>query len=47
VSFDGGKIGMISAIPEPEGWAMMLAGLALVSAWVRRRQKIAAPALQL
>jgi glucose/arabinose dehydrogenase len=47
VSFDGGKIGMISAIPEPEGWAMMLAGMALVSAWVRRRQKIAAPAMPL
>jgi glucose/arabinose dehydrogenase len=37
VSFDGGKIGMISAIPEPGAWAMMLAGLALISVWVRRR----------
>jgi glucose/arabinose dehydrogenase len=47
VSFDGGKIGMISAVPEPEGWAMILGGMALVSLWVRRRQKIAAPALRL
>jgi glucose/arabinose dehydrogenase len=47
VSFDGGKVGMIAAIPEPEGWAMMLAGMALVSLWVRRRQKIGAPAMRL
>jgi glucose/arabinose dehydrogenase len=42
VSFDGGKIGMITAIPEPEGWAMMLAGMALVAGWARRREQIAA-----
>jgi glucose/arabinose dehydrogenase len=42
VSFDGGKIGMITAIPEPEGWAMMLAGMALVAVWARRREQIAA-----
>jgi hypothetical protein len=47
VSFEGGKVGMIAAIPEPEGWAMMLAGLALVSVWVRRRQKMAASAMAL
>jgi hypothetical protein len=47
VSFDGGKVGMIAAIPEPESWAMMLAGMALVSVWARRRQKIAAPAMHL
>ncbi|HEX8875099.1 MAG TPA: PQQ-dependent sugar dehydrogenase [Nitrosospira sp.] len=34
-----GKVGMITAVPEPEGWAMMLAGVALVMARVRRRQK--------
>ena len=45
VSFDGGKVGMIAAIPEPEGWAMMLAGMALVSLWVWRRQKITVPAM--
>jgi glucose/arabinose dehydrogenase len=42
VSFDGGKIGMIAAIPEPEGWTMMLAGMALVSVWARRREHPAA-----
>ncbi|HEV7929865.1 MAG TPA: PEP-CTERM sorting domain-containing protein, partial [Nitrosospira sp.] len=47
VSFDGGKVGMIAAIPEPESWAMMLAGMALVSVWARRRQKTAAPAMHL
>ena len=45
VSFDGGKVGMIAAIPEPEGWAMMLAGMAVVLLWVRRRQKIMVPAM--
>ena len=45
VSFDGGKVGMIAAIPEPEGWAMMLAGTAVVLLWVRRRQKITAPTM--
>ena len=37
VSFDGGKVGMITAIPEPGAWAMMLAGMALISVWARRR----------
>ena len=39
-----GQVGMITAIPEPEGYAMMLAGMALVALWVRRREKTAAPA---
>jgi glucose/arabinose dehydrogenase len=34
-----GQVGMITAIPEPEGWAMMLAGMALVSLRVRRFAK--------
>ena len=37
VSFDGGKVGMITAIPEPAAWAMMLAGMALISVCARRR----------
>ena len=32
-----GQVGMITAVPEPEGWAMMLAGMVLVTLWVRRR----------
>lgn len=36
VSLDG-KVGMISAIPEPEIHALMLAGMALIALWVRRR----------
>ncbi|MBA4142696.1 MAG: PQQ-dependent sugar dehydrogenase [Nitrosospira sp.] len=40
VSIDG-QVGMIAAIPEPEGWAMMVAGLAFVTLWVRRREKVA------
>lgn len=38
VSLDG-QVGMIAAIPEPESYAMMLAGMALVAVWVRRREK--------
>jgi glucose/arabinose dehydrogenase len=34
-----GKVGMITAIPEPEIHAMMLGGMALVALWVRRRSK--------
>jgi glucose/arabinose dehydrogenase len=34
-----GQVGMITAVPEPEGWAMMLAGMAVVTAWVRRRER--------
>lgn len=39
-----GQIGMITAIPEPESYAMMLAGMILVMLWVRRRNT-AAPRL--
>jgi glucose/arabinose dehydrogenase len=39
-----GEVGMITAIPEPESYAMMLAGIALVAVWVRRREKVAASA---
>lgn len=41
VSLDG-QVGMIAAIPEPEGYAMMLAGMALVALCVRRRNKTTA-----
>ena len=34
-----GQVGMITAIPEPEGWAMMLAGMALVSLRARHLAK--------
>lgn len=34
-----GKVGMITAIPEPEIHALMLAGMALIALWVRRRSK--------
>ncbi len=35
----GGRVGLIvGSIPEPGGWAMMLVGLALVGAIVRRRR---------
>ncbi|SCY71801.1 PEP-CTERM protein-sorting domain-containing protein [Nitrosospira sp. Nl5] len=37
-----GQVGMITAIPEPESYAMMLAGMALVALCVRRREKAAA-----
>ena len=47
VSFDGGKVGMITAIPEPEAWAMMLAGIALISVWARRRGHPTARVIQL
>ncbi len=28
-----GQVGMITAVPEPEAWAMLLAGMALLTAW--------------
>jgi hypothetical protein len=34
-----GQIGMITSVPEPEVWAMMLAGFALVGACGRYREK--------
>ncbi|MDQ3186020.1 MAG: PQQ-dependent sugar dehydrogenase [Pseudomonadota bacterium] len=39
-----GEVGMITAIPEPESYAMMLAGMALVALCVRRREKAGASA---
>lgn len=36
-----GQVGMIAAIPEPESYAMMLAGMLLVGLWARRREKAA------
>jgi len=36
-----GQVGMITAVPEPETWALMLAGMALVSLWVRRKGRAA------
>lgn len=36
-----GDVGIITAVPEPEGWAMMLSGMALVTVWARRREKTA------
>lgn len=44
VSLDG-KVGMITAIPEPAVWTMMLAGMIVVSMWAagaRRRDKLRA-----
>ncbi|WP_052493946.1 sorbosone dehydrogenase family protein [Nitrosospira sp. NpAV] len=35
-----GRIGMITAVPEPEGYAMMLAGMVLIALWVRRRERM-------
>ena len=34
-----GQVGMITAIPEPESYAMMLAGISLIGVWIRRRRK--------
>jgi len=41
-SVPGGEIRgflAVSAVPEPESWALMLGGLGLVAAWSRRRQQ--------
>lgn len=37
ISFNG-EVGLITAVPEPEAWAMMLAGITLIGAWARRRK---------
>lgn len=38
-SFPGGEIrGNLAAVPEPESWAMLIAGLGLVGAALRRRR---------
>lgn len=34
-----GQIGVITSVPEPEAWAMMLAGFTLVGACGRYREK--------
>ncbi len=44
VSISKGQVGMITAVPEPQGYAMMLAGLTLITLWVRRREKSAGSA---
>ena len=36
-----GQVGMITAIPEPKAYAMMLAGMVLVMLFVRCREKAA------
>lgn len=36
-----GQVGMITAIPEPKAYAMTLAGMVLVTLFVRRREKAA------
>ena len=36
-----GQVGMITAIPEPKAYAMMLAGMVLVMLFVRCREKTA------
>jgi glucose/arabinose dehydrogenase len=38
VSLDG-QVGRIALIPEPESYAMMLAGISLIGVWIRRRRK--------
>jgi glucose/arabinose dehydrogenase len=39
VDFENGLIGMITAVPEPDTWAVMLAGIALIGGWVRLRAR--------
>ena len=34
-----GQVGVIAAIPEPQSYAMMIVGMALIGIWVRRRGK--------
>lgn len=36
-----GQVGMITAIPEPKAYAMMLAGMVLITLFIRRRKKAA------
>lgn len=37
-AYNGAEIGSVSAVPEPESFALMLAGLALIGAIARKRQ---------
>jgi hypothetical protein len=41
-----GEIGMVSAVPEPQEWALMLAGLGFVSAIARRKRASSSGALK-
>jgi hypothetical protein len=41
-----GDVGMVSAVPEPQEWALMLAGLGFVSAIARRKRSSASGALK-
>ncbi|MES2717963.1 MAG: PEPxxWA-CTERM sorting domain-containing protein [Pseudomonadota bacterium] len=34
----GYNIGAVAAVPEPQTWALLLAGLAMVAALARRRR---------
>ena len=38
VGFDNLQYGVLTAVPEPETYALMLAGLGLVGALARRRK---------
>jgi glucose/arabinose dehydrogenase len=43
VGFNG-VIGMITAVPEPQTWVMMLMGIGVVASWARHKLKYARPA---